>query len=286
MPFTAPRWERAIGSSSYRGIQTMRNWPGVPPRSPRNRYVIVVGVSRTISRRGTTCILGMGDPDRLRDRLEAGLLQEGGHLLRDLVEDAEAAREDRGADLDRARPRHDVLEGVPAGADAADADHGDVDLLADVVHGPHADRTDRGAAEPAEAVREGGHLEFWRDRHCLHRVDRDDAVRSALFRGDGELRDVLNVRGELREDGDVDDVLHLPREVPDRGLVLGDLRPEALSMRAGQLQFDRLDAVRRHLRRHSGLLVRVLAVDAADHDRARGLGPLDLVLVFDYARIR
>src|SRR5947199_377922 len=61
----------------------------------------------------------MGDPDRLRDRLEAGLLEEGGHLPRDLVEDAEAAREDRGADLDRARPRHDVLEGVPARSDAA-----------------------------------------------------------------------------------------------------------------------------------------------------------------------
>src|SRR5438093_52111 len=259
---------------------------GTNPAEPRDPYVIVVGVSRTISRRGTTCILGMGDPDRLRDRLEAGLLQEGGHFLRDLVEDAEAPREDRGADLDRARPRHDVLEGVPAGADASDADHGDVDLLADVVHGAHADRTDRGAAQPAEAVREGGHLEFRRDRHRLHRIDRDDAVRPALLRGDGELRDVLDVRGELREDGDVDDVLHLPREVPDRGLVLGDLRPEALRMRAGEIQFDRLHAVRRHLRRDRGILVRVLAVDAANHDRARCLGPLDLVLVFDYARIR
>src|SRR5207302_1141010 len=56
----------------------------------------------------------MGDPDRLRDRLEAGLLEEGGHLPRDLVEDAEAAREDRGADLDRARPRHDVRDGRPS----------------------------------------------------------------------------------------------------------------------------------------------------------------------------
>src|SRR5438552_886904 len=61
----------------------------------------------------TPWLLGMGAPDRLRDRLEAGLLEEGGHLPRDLVEDAEAARENRGADLDRARPRHDVLEGVP-----------------------------------------------------------------------------------------------------------------------------------------------------------------------------
>src|SRR5947208_14843814 len=100
----------------------MRNCPGFPPRSPRNRYVVVVGVSRTISRRGTTWILGMGDPDRLRDRLEAGLLEEGGHLPRDLVEDADAAREDRGPDLDRARPRHDVLEGLPARYGGAGAD--------------------------------------------------------------------------------------------------------------------------------------------------------------------
>src|SRR5947208_13729525 len=148
----------------------MRNCPGFPPRSPRNRYVVVVGVSRTISRRGTTWILGMGDPDRLRDRLEAGLLEEGGHLPRDLVEDAEAAREDCGANLDRARPRHDVLEGVPARSDAADADHRDLDLLADVVDGPHADRTDRGAAQPAEAGREGRHLEFRRDRHSRYGV--------------------------------------------------------------------------------------------------------------------
>src|SRR5438094_8240853 len=81
MPLTAPRYEIAIGSSSYRGIQTMRNCPGCPPKSPRNRYVIVVGVSRTSSRIGTTSNLGMGDPDRFRDGGETGLLEEGTHLL-------------------------------------------------------------------------------------------------------------------------------------------------------------------------------------------------------------
>src|SRR3989442_15212298 len=129
-----------MGSSSYRGIQTIRNWPGRSAKSARKRYVVVEGVSRTISRRGTTWILGMRDPDRLGHRAEAGFLQEGGHLLRDLVEDPEALRDDRGPDLDGARARHDVLEGVPAGPDAADADDRDVDPLADAVNRPHADR--------------------------------------------------------------------------------------------------------------------------------------------------
>src|SRR5207245_10546704 len=154
MPLTAPRYESAIGSSSYRGIQTMRNWPGCPPKSPRNRYVIVVGVSRTNSRIGTTSNLGMGDPDRFRDGGESGLLEEGAHFLGDRIEHAEAFRDDRGPDLDGAGARHDVLEGVPPGADASDADHWDVDLLADVVHRAHADRSNRGAAQPSELLRE------------------------------------------------------------------------------------------------------------------------------------
>src|SRR6266581_2227628 len=143
-----------MGSSSYRGIQTIRNWPGCSAKSARNRYVVVEGVSRTISRRGTTWILGMGDPDRLGHGPKAGFFQEGRHLLRDLVEDPQALRDDRGADLHGARARHDILERVPTGPDTTDTDHGDVDPLADVVDRPHADRPDGGAAEPAEAVRE------------------------------------------------------------------------------------------------------------------------------------
>src|SRR6266704_953380 len=172
MPLTAPRYEIAIGSSSYRGIQTIRNWPGCPPKSPRKRYVIVVGVSRISSRIGTTSNLGMGDPDRFRDGAESGLLEEGRHLLRDLLEHRDAFRNDRGADLDGAGTGHDVLQGVPPRPDAADADHGDVHLLADVVHGPHADRPDGGTAEPAEAIRQGRHLQLRGDGHRLHRVDR------------------------------------------------------------------------------------------------------------------
>src|SRR6266566_2901264 len=95
MPLTAPRYEIAIGSSSYRGIQTIRNWPGCPPKSPRKRYVIVVGVSRTSSRIGTTSNLGMGDPDRFRDGAETGFLEERRHLLRDLLEHGDAFRDDR-----------------------------------------------------------------------------------------------------------------------------------------------------------------------------------------------
>src|SRR3989442_14650842 len=171
MPLTAPRYESAIGSSSYRGIQTIRNWPGCPPKSPRNRYVIVVGVSRTSSRIGTTSNLGMGDPDRFRDGGKSGFFQEGPHLLDDLVEHREAFRDDRGPHLDGARPGHDVLQVVPPRSDASDADHGDVDLFADVVHRAHADRSDGGAAEAAELVRQERHLQLGADGHRLPPVD-------------------------------------------------------------------------------------------------------------------
>src|SRR5205823_15038813 len=157
MPFTAPKYDTAMGSSSNRGIQTIRNWPGFPPRSARKRYVIVDGVSRTTSRSGTTWILGMCDPDRLRHGTESGVLQEEGHLLRDLVEHADPARQDRGPDLDRTRAGHDVLERVAARSDASHADHRDVDLLADVVDRADADRPERGTAQPSELVREGRH---------------------------------------------------------------------------------------------------------------------------------
>src|SRR5947209_8616456 len=137
----------AMGSSSYRGIHTIRNCPGCPPKSPRNRYVIVVGVSRTSSRIGTTSNLGMGDPDRFRDRAETGFFEEGPHLLDDRVEQREPLRDNRRPDLDGARPGHDVLEGVPPRSDTAHADNGNVDLLADVVHRAHADRSDRRTAQ-------------------------------------------------------------------------------------------------------------------------------------------
>src|SRR6267143_316700 len=195
MPFTAPRYERAMGSSSYRGIQTMRNWPGWPPRSARKRYVIVVGVSRTISRRGTTWILGMGDSDRLGYGVEAGLFQKEAHFVGDLVEDPQAPGEDRGPNLNGARARHDVLQGVAARPDSTDADHGDVHLLADVVHGPDANRPDRGPAQPAILVRKGRHLQLRGDGHRLERVDGDDAVGPSLLGGDRERGDVLDVRG-------------------------------------------------------------------------------------------
>src|SRR2546428_13973359 len=102
----------AIGAAADGGIHTRRNCPGSPPKSPRNRYVIVVRVSRTSSRIGTTSNLGMGDPDRFRDRVESGFLEKGPHLLDDLVEDREALRDDRGPHLHGARPGHDVLQGV------------------------------------------------------------------------------------------------------------------------------------------------------------------------------
>src|SRR5436309_7874927 len=258
MPLTAPRYEIAIGSSSYRGIQTIRNWPGCPPKSPRKRYVIVVGVSRTSSRIGTTSNLGMGDPDRFRDGAESGLLEEGAHFLGDCVEHAEAFRDDCGPDLDGAGARHDVLEGVPPGSDASDADDGDVDFLADVVHRAHADRSDRGAAEAAELVREERHLQLGHDRHRLHRVDRNDAVRAAFLRGDRERGDVPDVRGELREDGQRDGVLDGPRKVPYGARVLGDLRAGAFHVRAREFELDRLDAVRGDIRRYVRVLVGVL----------------------------
>src|SRR5207253_1940686 len=62
--------------------------------------------------------------------------------------------------------------------------------------------------------------------------------------------------------------------------------PEAFRVRTGQVQLDRLHAVRGHLRRDGCVLLGVLAEDGADHDRARGVGPLDLMFVLDDARIR
>src|SRR5438309_5016051 len=228
----------------------------------------------------------MGDPDRLRNGTEPGVLQEGRHFFRDLVEDLEALRNDRRADLHGARARHDVLERIPAGPDAADANHGDVDLLADVVHRTYAKRTNRGTAQSAEAIRERGHLQLRRDRHRLQRVDRHNPIGSAPLRGDRERRDVLDVRGELREDRKRDDILHRTRELLDRVFVLRDLGPETFRMGTGEVQLDRLHAVCGHLRGHGGILVRVLPEDGADDDRPSGVGALHLVLVLNDARVR
>src|SRR5438309_3016710 len=227
----------------------------------------------------------MGDPDRLRDGAEPGVLEEGRHFFRDLVEDLEALRNDRRADLHGARARHDVLERIPAGPDAADANYGDVDLLADVVHRAHADRANRGTAQSAEAVREGGHLQLRRDRHRLQRVDRHNPIGSALLCCDRERRDVLDVRGELREHRQGHHVLDRPRELADRVFVLRDLGPETFRMGTGEVQLDRLHAVRGHLRRHRGIFVRVLSEDGADDDRTRSVGALHLVLVLNNAGV-
>src|SRR5437016_6869318 len=89
----------------------------------------------------------MGDPNRLRNRVEARFLEEGGHFLYDFVEDAQAPRENCGPDLHRARAGHDVLQGVATRSDPTDTDHGNMDLLADVVHGSHADRPDGGTTQ-------------------------------------------------------------------------------------------------------------------------------------------
>src|SRR5437870_3927647 len=228
----------------------------------------------------------MGDPDRLRDGAEPGVLEEGRHFFRDLVEHPEALRNDRRADLHGARARHDVLERIPAGPDAADTDHGDVDLLADVVDGAHADRANRGTAQSAEAIRERGHLQLRRDRHRLQRVDRHNPIGSAPLRGDRKRRDVLDVRGELREDRKRDDILHRTRELLDRVFLLRDLGPETFRMGTGEVQLDRLHAVCGHLRGHGGILVRVLPEDGADDSRPRGVGALHLLLVLNNARVR
>src|SRR2546428_4387498 len=246
---------------------------------------MVDGVSRTTSRSGTTWILGRGAPDRLRDGAEPGVLEEGRHFFRDLVEPPEALRNDRRADLHGARARHDVLERIPAGPDAADANHGDVDLLADVVHRTYAKRTNRGTAQAAEAIREGGHLQLRCDRHRLQRVDRDNPIGAALLCSDRERRDVLDVRRELWEDRKRDDILHRTRELLDRVLVLRDLGAQAFRVGTGEVQLDCLHAVRGHLRGHGGIFVRVLSEDGADDDRTRSVGALHLVLVLNNAGV-
>src|SRR3989442_14899090 len=93
----------------------------------------------------------MGDPDRFRDGGETGLIEEGTHLLDDLVEHRGALRDDRGPDLHGACPGHEVLQGIKPRPDAADSDHWDADLFADVANPAHADRAD-GAADAATGV--------------------------------------------------------------------------------------------------------------------------------------
>src|SRR3990172_3320101 len=254
--------------------------------SARKRYVTVSRVSRTTSRSGTTWSLPMGHPDRLPHGLQADLLEDRRDLLRDFIEDSEALRDDRRSDLHGAGSGHDVLQGVPARPDAPDPDDRDLDLLEDIVHRSDADRSDRGSAETTEAVREDGHLQLGGDRHRLHGVNRYDPIRTALLRGDRERSDVPHVRGELREDGQVDRVLHGLRELEDRVLVLRDLRAEALCVRTGEVQFDRRDAVAGHLCRDVCVLACILSEHGADYDGARRQGLLHLTLVLDDPGIR
>src|SRR3989304_643350 len=156
-----------MGSSSPRGIQTMTNCPGPPPKSARNRYVVVWWLSRTTSMRGTTWSLLMGGPHGVLDGCDPEVLEDPGGFLEDLVEGPEPARQESRAHRHRHRPRHDVLEGVAPRRDPAHPDHGDVDSRVDVVHRAHADGADRGPAQAAVAVREDGHAGPRGDGHRL-----------------------------------------------------------------------------------------------------------------------
>ena len=96
----------------------------------------------------------------------------------------------------------------------------------------------------------------------------------------------MDVRRELREDRQRDGVFNGPGEVPHRCFILGDLRPEALRVGAGEIQFDRLDAVGGHFGGDARVLAGVLSEHGADDDRPRLPSPLHLVLVLDNPRVR
>src|SRR5437773_3570935 len=183
IPFKSPRYERAIGTSSWPGIHTITNCPGEPSMSARNRNVEVSCTSFTTSSRGTISSLPMGRPHDRGQGLHAPLLHELRDLRGNFLEHRHPAGRESGADLDCPGPRHDVLEGVPPGLDPADADDRHVHGLVNLVHAPHPDRAEGGSAEPADLVREDRRPELRGDRHRLQRVDRDDRVRAAVLRG-------------------------------------------------------------------------------------------------------
>src|SRR3990172_5401765 len=114
-----------MGSSSHRGIQTMTNCPGSPPKSARNRYVVVWWPPRTAWMRGTAWSLVMGGPHGVLDGCDPEVLEDPGGFLEDLVEGPEPARQESRADLDRGRARHDVLEGGAPRRAPAPPHHGD-----------------------------------------------------------------------------------------------------------------------------------------------------------------
>src|SRR5262249_60674491 len=77
-----------------------------------------------------------------------------------------------GADLDGGGAAGEELEGVLAGADAADADHRDADGAGDVVDHAERDRLDRRTGEAAPAAREGRPAALQVERHGAPAGDR------------------------------------------------------------------------------------------------------------------
>src|SRR3989442_13277050 len=243
IPFRSPRYDKAIGTSSCPGIQTMMNCPGEPSKLARNRNVEASWTSVTISSSGTISSLPMGNPHEGREGLHPSFIHVRADLRGHFLEHVQPMGRNRGADLHGPGSRHHVLKGVPPRLHTADPDDGDVDGLVDLVHAPHPDRSERGPAEPANFVREDRRPDLGGNRHPLQRVDRHDCIRPAVLRGPGELGDVGDVRRELRHHRERDLPLYRGGELPNRLRVLRDLCAEALRVRARQVQLHILDPV-------------------------------------------
>src|SRR2546426_1611496 len=109
IPFRSPRYDRAIGTSSCPGIQTMMNCPGEPSKLARNRNVEASWTSFTISSNGTISSLPMGHPHEGREGLHPPFLHVRADLRGHFLEHVQPVGRDRCADLHRACPRHHVL---------------------------------------------------------------------------------------------------------------------------------------------------------------------------------